>query len=113
MPRAPSTKARTSGFVSGFQRTTFAHQPIEPPEVIFVDTPPIHEHVYSNGFICLSILYDEWSAVLTVSSVCQSILSMISSAKVKKKPANDMDLVVRSKGKSPKDFSWSYEDDKC
>ena len=89
------------------------NQPIEPPEVIFVDTPPTHEHVYSNGFICLSILYDAWSAALTVSGVCYSIISMLSSAKAKKKPANDQDLVFRSQGKSPKDFSWHFEDDKC
>ena len=62
-------------------------QPIESPEVVFVGKPPEHEHIYSNGFICLSILYDgkmeinaEWSPALTVASVCISILSMLSSA---------------------------------
>ncbi len=33
-------------------------QPIESPEVIFIGHIPVHEHIYSNGFICLSILYD-------------------------------------------------------
>ena len=33
-------------------------KPIESPEVIFVGPVPTHEHIYSNGFICLSILYD-------------------------------------------------------
>ena len=33
-------------------------KPIESPEVIFVGPIPCHEHIYSNGFICLSILYD-------------------------------------------------------
>ena len=33
-------------------------QPIEAPEVVFVGKPPVHEHVYSNGFICLSVLYN-------------------------------------------------------
>lgn len=32
--------------------------PIEAPEVVFVGKTPDHEHIYSNGFICMSILYD-------------------------------------------------------
>lgn len=32
--------------------------PIEAPEVVFVGKVPDHEHIYSNGFICMSILYD-------------------------------------------------------
>ena len=34
------------------------YKPIESPEVIFYGKSPEHEHIYSNGFICLSILYD-------------------------------------------------------
>ena len=63
--------------------------PIDSPEVVFIGTPPDHEHVYSNGFICLSILYSDWSPALKVSSVCMSIISMMSSATKKMKPPND------------------------
>lgn len=86
--------------------------PIDSPEVIFVGTPPMHEHIYSNGFICLSILYSDWSPALKVSSVCMSILSMISSATIKQMPANDESAVRWMKG-SPKKVNWAFEDDKC
>ena len=32
--------------------------PIEAPEVVFIGKVPDHWHVYSNGFICMSVLYD-------------------------------------------------------
>merc|ERR1719398_199298 len=53
--------------------------PLESPEVTFAGASPIHPHIYSNGHICLSILYDHWSPALTVHSVCVSIQSMLSS----------------------------------
>ncbi|CDW84204.1 ubiquitin-conjugating enzyme [Stylonychia lemnae] len=87
--------------------------PIESPEVIFVGIPPEHEHVYSNGYICLSTLYSDWTPALKVSAVTMSILSMLSSAVVKQKPANDAQAVVWMKNKSPKKVNWMFEDDKC
>ncbi|KAJ1664854.1 hypothetical protein IW140_003923 [Coemansia sp. RSA 1813] len=57
-----------------------ADYPLESPEVVFVGKRvPVHPHVYSNGHICLSILYQQWSPALTVEAVCLSILSMLSS----------------------------------
>jgi ubiquitin-protein ligase len=61
----------------------------------------------------MSILYDEWSAVMNVGSIVRTLVSMLASAKAKAKPANDSEFVVRAKGKTPKDFYWTYDDDKC
>ena len=75
-------------------------------------TPPVHPHVYSNGHICLSILYDQWSPALTISSVCLSILSMLSSAEKKELPPDNDKYVQTHVGKSPKHTQWYFHDDK-
>lgn len=55
----------------------------------------------------------EWSPALTVSSICLSVLSMLSSATKKIKPFNDAEFVKRAAGRGPKAFLWSYDDDKA
>ncbi|KAA8500039.1 putative ubiquitin-conjugating enzyme E2 W [Porphyridium purpureum] len=87
--------------------------PIESPEVVFVPpNTPLHPHVYSNGHICLSILYDGWSPALTVRSICLSILSMLSSATKKELPPDNERYVRTSIGRSPKRTRWDFHDDK-
>ena len=54
--------------------------PFESPEVKFVGKPPLHVHIYSCGYICLSTLDSDWTPALKTSSVCMSIISMLSSA---------------------------------
>ncbi|KAI8616539.1 ubiquitin-conjugating enzyme/RWD-like protein [Chytriomyces sp. MP71] len=91
---------------------TFSNKyPLESPEVIFVGTPPVHPHIYSNGHICLSILYDQWSPALTVSAVCLSIQSMLSSCEIKEPPPDNASYIMRA-GKSPKGTHWAFHDDK-
>ena len=87
--------------------------PFESPEVQFIGKPPEHEHIYSCGFICLSILDSDWTPALKTSSVVLSIMSMMSSAKKKMKPVNDQESSRYMAGKSPKDIRWVFEDDKC
>ncbi|KAJ1825050.1 hypothetical protein LPJ60_000265 [Coemansia sp. RSA 2675] len=67
--------------------------PLEAAEVVFVGNVPVHPHVYSNGHICLSILYQHWSPVLTVESV---------------PPAGDANYVRQAKT-SPKDAAWQFD----
>ncbi|EME28141.1 Probable ubiquitin-conjugating enzyme E2 16 [Galdieria sulphuraria] len=85
--------------------------PIEAPEVVFLQPTPAHQHVYTNGHICLNVLYDGWSPALTVTSVCLSILSMLSSATEKGIPKDNDAYIRNSRGRSPKLTRWLFHDD--
>eukprot|EP01071_Lankesteria_metandrocarpae_P003625 Lankesteria_metandrocarpae@DN3078_c0_g2_i1.p1 len=86
--------------------------PLDSPEVMFVSTPPVHPHVYSNGHICLSILYDAWSPALGVSAICLSLISMLSSCKHKARPVDDSTYTMLCPNEvSPKQMKWIFHDD--
>ncbi|KAH3695132.1 ubiquitin-conjugating enzyme E2 W-like [Dreissena polymorpha] len=85
--------------------------PFDSPQVMFIgNNIPVHPHVYSNGHICLSILTDDWSPALSVTSVCLSIVSMLSSCTEKKRPPDNA-LYVKTCSKNPKKTRWFYHDD--
>ena len=49
--------------------------PGQPPEVVFMRPAPVHEHIYSDGKICLNILYNDREPTMDVKSLCLSLLS--------------------------------------
>lgn len=90
-----------------------ADYPSQPPEVTFMRPAPVHEHIYSDGKICLNILYNDWNPKLDIKSVCLSLLSMLSSAKSKKRPPDNDSTVVMSQGQKTRNMQWEFHDDKC
>lgn len=89
-----------------------ADYPITSPIVKFLTPSPAHPHVYSNGHICLNILYEEWSPALTTKNLCLSILSMLSSCPEKGRPEDDREYCSSTPASSnPKKTSFSYDDD--
>ena len=53
-----------------------AKYPFEPPTVLF-KTPIYHPNVDFSGRICLDILKDKWSALMSVGSVLVSLQSLL------------------------------------
>ncbi|KAI8100010.1 ubiquitin-conjugating enzyme/RWD-like protein [Halteromyces radiatus] len=100
---APGTIYENEEFKLEFRFTP--SYPLESPEVLFIRP---YVPVYSNGHICLNILYKDWSPVQTVAQVCLSIQSMLSSCTKKELPP-DNDLYIRSAHASPKKTAWAFQ----
>ncbi|CAJ0769688.1 14734_t:CDS:2, partial [Entrophospora sp. SA101] len=64
-----------------------------------------------NGHICLNVLYNQWSPVLSVRSVCLSIQSMLSSCTTKEPPPDNSTYVKNAK-ESPKQTQWYFHGEK-
>lgn len=86
--------------------------PFEAPSVTFKGTPPKHEHIYSNGHICMSLLADDWSPALSIDKLCQALLSMLSTATVKRRPKDDKRYMLTAP-KNPKKTKWDFHDESC
>lgn len=70
----------------------------------------MHPHIYSNGIICLDLLGQQgWSPVQSVSSVCMSIQSMLTSNDKNERPPGDEDF-VRGNKLRPRDIEFLYHD---
>lgn len=114
---APGMPRLYEGEVYRLQVKFSERYPLEPPEVIFVPPGvPMHEHIYSNGHICLDILYDGhnggWSPALTINKVCLSLRSMLGSSTEKQRPPGDAEYCSRVGTRSPKNTKWMFDDDR-
>jgi ubiquitin-conjugating enzyme E2 W len=88
-----------------------AQYPQVPPSVYFLPPNiPVHEHVYTNGDICLSLLGKDWRPTMTAQSIAMSILSILSSARSKSLPMDNARHAQNRPGQYQKD--WVYHDDK-
>mmetsp|Transcript_13902 Transcript_13902/g.21468 ORF Transcript_13902/g.21468 Transcript_13902/m.21468 type:complete len:331 (+) Transcript_13902:75-1067(+) len=85
--------------------------PTVPPSVYFQQPTPQHEHVYTNGDICLSLLGKDWRPTMTAQSIAVSILSILSSAQSKSLPMDNARHSHNKPGQYQKD--WVYHDDNC
>lgn len=94
-------------------RVSFPPQyPTVPPSVYFLQGYiPTHEHVYTNGDICLSLLGKDWRPTMTAQSIAVSILSILSSAQSKSLPMDNARHAGNKPGEYQKD--WVYHDDNC
>lgn len=94
--------------------------PVEPPEVIFL-TPIEHKHVYSNGHICLSILYvtgDEktsWTPTLSIEKIALSIQSMCYNPAMRGRPHDDRKYIMMCarNGQRPSMTEFQFDDETC
>ena len=85
--------------------------PTVPPSMYFLHPTPRHEHVYTNGDICLSLLGKDWRPTMTAQSLAMSILSILSSAREKSLPMDNARHAVNKPGQPQDD--WVYHDDNC
>ncbi|KAL9186005.1 hypothetical protein ACHAXT_005243 [Thalassiosira profunda] len=85
--------------------------PTSPPSVYFLPPTPRHEHVYTNGDICLSLLGKDWRPIMTAQSIAQAIMSILCGAQRKSLPMDNARHAGNKPGKKQDD--WVYHDDNC
>jgi ubiquitin-conjugating enzyme E2 A len=63
-----------------------SNYPVKPPKVRF-KTEIFHPNIYKNGDICIDILQDQWSEVMSIEKILISIRSLLNEPNVNS-PAN-------------------------
>ncbi|KAI6652038.1 Ubiquitin-conjugating enzyme [Oopsacas minuta] len=72
---------------------------------------PVHPHIYSNGHICLEILYAGYRPEMTIVYICLCVTQMLNKNKNKVVPRGDSYYSLRRVDRNPKNTSWIYEDE--
>jgi ubiquitin-conjugating enzyme E2 W len=85
--------------------------PTVPPSAYFLPPTPRHEHVYTNGDICLSLLGKDWRPIMTAQSLAQAIMSILCGAQRKSLPMDNSRHAGNKPGQRQDD--WVYHDDNC
>ncbi|PHT83755.1 putative ubiquitin-conjugating enzyme E2 16 [Capsicum annuum] len=71
----------------------------------------LNQKLTTSSSSLANILYDSWSPAMIVSSICISILSMLSSSTVKQRPKNNDRYVKNCRNeRSPKETRYANED---
>ena len=70
-----------------------------------------HEHVYTNGDICLSLLGKDWRPTMTAQSLVLSIFSILCGARDKSLPMDNAKQAGMKPGQAQD--NWVYHDDNC
>lgn len=85
--------------------------PYKPPSAYFLSPVPRHQHVYSNGDMCLNLLGSGWQPAMTAETLVVSVLSILCNAKEKRLPPDNALHSDISPGQTQE--KWMYHDDTC
>lgn len=84
--------------------------PRKAPTIIFVPGHvPIHPHIYSNGHMCLEILYEGYQPQMTLVYICNGIMLLLDRNNKKELPYNDA-WYLRMGIKDPNHGMWGWEE---
>ncbi|KAI6652037.1 Ubiquitin-conjugating enzyme E2 W-like [Oopsacas minuta] len=84
--------------------------PSKAPTITFIPGHvPMHPHIYSNGHMCLEILYEGYRPEMTIVYICNCIMLMLDCNTKKEWPYNDS-WYLRMNISHPNHGMWAWEE---